>query len=193
MDENNRVSFYDQVTAIPGGERVKSCLQCGTCGGACPSGSDMDHTPRQIIAMILAGERDRVLNSNTFWYCLSCYYCTVRCPQQIPITDVMYRLKRIAVAGGKTSTPPATAFSRSFVSMVELFGRGYEMGLAARYYLTTRPLAMFSMRPMASGLFTRGRMALLPARVKDMHGLKAILDKAKEIARQRDRETGVTP
>ena len=193
MTEPIAASFYDQVTAIPGGDRVKSCLQCGTCGGACPSGADMDHTPRQIVAMVLAGERDRVLSSNTYWYCLSCYYCTVRCPQQIPITDLMYRLKRIAVANGKASASPATAFSRSFVSMVELFGRGFEMGLAARYYLTTRPLALFGMLPMATGLFTRGRMAVLPTRVKDMRGLTAVLDKAKEIARQRDRETGVTP
>jgi len=36
-------------------------------------------------------------------------------------------------------------------------------------------------------------MAVLPSRVKDMRGLKAVLGKAKEIARQRDRETGVTP
>jgi hypothetical protein len=105
----------------------------------------------------------------------------------------MYRLKRIAVASGVSSTPPATAFSRSFVSMVERFGRGYELGLAARYYLTTRPLAMLSMLPMATGLLARGRMAVLPKRVRDLHGLAAILDKAKEIAQQRDRETGVTP
>jgi heterodisulfide reductase subunit C len=191
MDET-RASFYDQVTAIPGGDRVKSCLQCGTCGGSCPSGADMDHTPRQIIALILAGEREAVLSSNTFWYCLSCYYCTTRCPQQIPITDVMYRLKRIAVASGKT-TSDANAFSRSFVSMVEMFGRGFEMGLAARFYLTKRPLALFGMLPMATGLLVRGRMAVLPSRVKDRRGFKAVLSKAKEIARQRDRETGVTP
>ena len=190
---SEQTSFYDQVTAIPGGDRVKSCLQCGTCGGSCPSGADMDHTPRQLIALILADEREAVLSSNTFWYCLSCYYCTVRCPQQIPVTDVMYRLKRIAVAGGKESTSNATAFSRSFVSMVEMFGRGFEMGLAARFYLTNRPLALFGMMPMATGLLTHGRMALLPTRVKDMRGLKAILGRAKEIARQRDRETGVTP
>jgi heterodisulfide reductase subunit C len=191
MDET-RASFYDQVTAIPGGDRVKSCLQCGTCGGSCPSGADMDHTPRQIIALILAGEREAVLSSNTFWYCLSCYYCTTRCPQQIPITDVMYRLKRIAVASGK-STSDANAFSKSFVSIVEMFGRGFEMGLAARFYLTNRPLALFGMLPMATGLMARGRMAVLPSRVKDRRGFKAVLSKAKEIARQRDRETGVTP
>src|SRR5512142_1494324 len=77
-------NFLDEVIArTPGGERLRLCLQCGTCGGSCPSGPDMDHTPRDIFAMIVAGKRDEVLKSNTFWYCVPCYYCTVRCPQHI--------------------------------------------------------------------------------------------------------------
>ncbi len=187
-----QTTLYDQVTAIPGGERLKTCLQCGTCGGSCPSGPDMDHTPRELFAMILAGQREPVLRSNTFWFCLSCYYCTVRCPQQIPITELMYRLKRIAAASGPQYTSTATSFSRTFVEMVERFGRGYEVGLAAKFYLTNRPLGLFGMTPMAIGLLGRGRMGLVPERVRDMQGLTAILRKAKEIARQRDRETGVT-
>jgi heterodisulfide reductase subunit C len=188
---NHTMSLYDQVAAIPGGERLKTCLQCGTCGGSCPSGPDMDHTPRALFAMILAGQREPVLRSNTFWYCVSCYYCTVRCPQQIPITELMYRLKRIAAANGERYTSDATAFSRTFVAMVERFGRGYEVGLAAVYYLTRRPLALFDMLPFTVGMLKRRRLAIVPARVKDMAGLGAILGKAKEIARARDRETGV--
>jgi hypothetical protein len=34
-------------------------------------------------------------------------------------------------------------------------------------------------------------MALLPTRIKDLDGLRAILRKAKEIARRRDLEAGV--
>ena len=26
---------------------------------------------------------------NTMWVCVSCYFCTTRCPQDIPITDVI--------------------------------------------------------------------------------------------------------
>jgi len=61
----------------------------------------MDHTPRALFAMINAGMEDEVLGSNTPWYCVSCYACTTRCPQQIPITDLMYTLKQMAVARGK--------------------------------------------------------------------------------------------
>ncbi|MCJ7824769.1 MAG: hypothetical protein MUP44_07710, partial [Anaerolineales bacterium] len=43
------------INATPGGKNLKTCLQCGTCGGSCPSAPDMDYTPRQLFAMIDAG------------------------------------------------------------------------------------------------------------------------------------------
>ena len=79
------------------GEPLKTCIQCGTCSGTCPVAGYMDHTPRQIIAMINQGMKDQVLESNTFWYCASCYHCTVRCPQEINITELMYALKRYSI------------------------------------------------------------------------------------------------
>jgi hypothetical protein len=75
--------------------------------------------------------------------------------------------------------------------MVEHFGRGFELGLATQFYLTNRPLSAMGMTPIALGMLARGRMALLPTRIKDLDGLRAILRKAKEIARQRDLEAGV--
>ncbi|HHS98510.1 MAG TPA: 4Fe-4S ferredoxin, partial [Chloroflexi bacterium] len=33
MAEETRRTFLDEVAAIPGGERLKTCIQCGTCGG----------------------------------------------------------------------------------------------------------------------------------------------------------------
>jgi heterodisulfide reductase subunit C len=188
--EKSESTLYDQVVAIPGGERLKLCLQCGTCGGSCPSGPDMDHTPREIFALIMAGKREEVLKSNTFWFCVSCYYCTVRCPQQIPITAIMYQLKHIA-AGDKKYTADATAFSQAFINMVENFGRGFELGLATQFYVMNHPLSALGMTPIALGMLARGRMALLPTRIKDLNGLRAILHKAKQIARQRDIEAGV--
>lgn len=52
----------------------------------------MDHTPRQLFAMIRAGMHDEALKSNTPWICVSGYHCVVRCPQGVHITDVMYDL-----------------------------------------------------------------------------------------------------
>src|SRR5512135_3661031 len=94
-------TFLEEVIeATPGGERIVHCLQCGSCGGSCPSGADMQYTPRTLFALINADQRREVLTANTMWYCVSCYLCTSRCPQNIPITDIMYALKRLAIRGG---------------------------------------------------------------------------------------------
>ena len=68
------------MAATPGDSRLQMCIQCGTCGGSCPSGADMDHSPRQLFAMIRADMEPEVLASNTPWYCVSCYFCMVRPP-----------------------------------------------------------------------------------------------------------------
>lgn len=185
------ITFYDQVAAAPGAERLKLCLQCGTCGGSCPSGPDMDHTPREIFAMIAAGKREEVLRSNTFWFCVSCYYCTVRCPQQIPITNIMYQLKHLAIEA-KLYVADAKDFSETFIGQVENYGRAYELGLATQYYLTHRPLSRIRIGPAAMGMFARGRMALRPPkRIRGVEYLRAILRKAKAIAKERDEALGV--
>ncbi|MBU1297870.1 MAG: 4Fe-4S dicluster domain-containing protein [Bacteroidetes bacterium] len=37
-----RYAFLEHVKAIPGGEKIKSCIQCGTCTGSCPVSYAMD-------------------------------------------------------------------------------------------------------------------------------------------------------
>ena len=174
-------SVYGKIVdELPGGEKLKTCLQCGMCGGSCPSGEDMDHTPRKLFAMIAAGQDDEVLRSNTCWYCVSCYFCTVRCPQEIPITDIMYHLKHQAIEAGLYTTD-AVDFSQTFIGLVENYGRAFELGLATQFYLSHRPLGRISMGPMALSMMARGRIHLRPKRIKAIRQLRKILDTAKEI------------
>ena len=181
----NGSSFYRQVIeATPGGKALATCLQCGTCGGSCPSGDDMDHTPRHLFAMINAGMRDEVLRSNTPWYCVSCYYCTVRCPQEIPITDLMYTLKRMAVAEGLYEDRDAPDFSSSFIGYVEQYGRSFEFGLATRYHLSHHPLGVISKSTLGLRMMQKGRLSTTPERIQNIGQLKAILGAAKQIAAQ---------
>ncbi len=174
--------FLEEViAATPGGETLASCIQCGTCGGSCPSGADMQHTPRQIFAMVRADLRDEVLKSNTPWYCVSCYYCTVRCPQEIHITDIMYTLKRMAVRQGKFDDSKAPDFSKTFIRWVEGYGRSFELGLMGVHMLRHNPFGAFKIVDFGVGLVTKGRMAFTPTRIKGMAGLRRILAKAKEL------------
>ncbi|MBN1285655.1 MAG: 4Fe-4S dicluster domain-containing protein [Anaerolineae bacterium] len=183
---NGGNSFLDQVIkATPGGEKLVLCLQCGTCGGSCPSGPDMDYSPRMIFAMTSAGMKDQVLSSNTPWFCVSCYYCTVRCPQEIPITDIMYTLKQLAIQEGRYEQRKASDFSEHFIGYVENYGRSFELGLATRYFLFHNPLKLVNMgMGMGMSMILRGRMGFIPERIKNMDQLQNILDKAKQIAKE---------
>lgn len=175
-------SFRQQVIeATPGGEALVTCLQCGTCGGSCPSGADMDHTPRTLFALIEAGERDEVLRSNTPWYCVSCYYCMERCPKEIPITDVMYTLKRMSIRSRLYDDHDAPDWSESFIGMMENYGRSFELGLATRYHLTHKPLRKVNLGSFGMGMLSKDRLALRPEKIKGIDQLQAILTKAKEL------------
>jgi heterodisulfide reductase subunit C len=175
-------TFFDQVvTATPGVSHLERCIQCGTCGGSCPSGADMDHTPRALFAMIAAGQKEKVLKSNTPWFCVSCYYCTVRCPQEVHITDIMYTLKRIAVQEKGYDDSTAPDFSKTFIGWVENYGRSFELGLASMHMIRHNPFGVFKIAGMGVGMVTKGRMAFTPTRIKGIDSLKAILAKAKEL------------
>jgi heterodisulfide reductase subunit C len=105
----------------------------------------------------------------------------VRCPQEIHITDVMYGLKRLAIEAQlyQDSAPPD--FSQTFVEFVENYGRSFEVGLAARFYLRHHPLRLPGMAPMGLGMLGKGRMDLKPHRILGLRQLKVILARAKEL------------
>jgi L-lactate utilization protein LutB len=141
----------------------------------------MDHTPRALFALIRAGEREAVLHSNTPWMCVSCYHCVVRCPQNIPITDVMYGLKTMAEKEGTYPNSVGPGFSNVFIGQARHFGRSWELGLTARHYLRHFLTRLPAMTPMALGLFRHGRIGLWPAQIKGKKQLTAILARAEEI------------
>jgi heterodisulfide reductase subunit C len=188
MPNTRAPTFLESViAATPGDPHLERCIQCGTCGGSCPSASDMDHTPRALFAMIDAGWEDEVLRSNTPWYCVSCYFCTVRCPQDIHITDIMYTLKRMAVQRGlygELDVGSEHEFSETFIDMVKNYGRAFELGLVTRHYLRHRPLDAVKKAGFGLGMFTRGRLDIMPTRIKHMDQLKTILAKAEELEKK---------
>lgn len=173
--------LQEVLEATPGDCRLEMCIQCGTCGGSCPSGPDMMHTPRQIFAMIRADMKDEVLATNTPWYCVSCYYCVVRCPQEVHITDVMYTLKAMAIKANHFQEKAAAGFSKTFVDYVESYGRSFELGLATRHYLRHQPLQLVKGATMGLGMLSKGRMDITPERIEDRDQLKKILQRAKEL------------
>lgn len=176
------VNFFEEVVmATPGDSRLQMCIQCGTCAGSCPSGDDMQHSPRQLFAMIRANMREEVLSSNTPWYCVSCYFCAVRCPQEVAIPGIMYTLKSMAIRAGKHQEREGADLSQSFVNNVENYGRSFEFGLATRNFLQHSPVELFRMATLGLGMWSRERLDLTPQRIKNIDQLQKILGKAKDI------------
>jgi quinone-modifying oxidoreductase subunit QmoC len=168
--------FADQVASIPEGEKIFSCIQCGTCSGMCPMSPYMDYTPRQIIAMIRAGFRGEVLSSYTTWLCASCYSCAVECPKDIKLTDIMYAAKRLAIRNKvhpKRFPPPVLA--GEFFRGVEKTGRSSEGRLLIRVFMKTNPFKMFKNSSLGLKLLTRGRFSLQRESIKHTGELRSML------------------
>lgn len=168
--------FLEEVYRIPFGERINLCIQCGTCSASCPTAYLMDYSPREIFAALRAGMLDKVLESNTVWMCTSCYYCTVRCPQEIKITDIMYELKRLGIE--YHLFPPGTrapVMADIFKSLIDRYGRNQEMNLMTRYYFRTGVGQMFKSAGRGMTLMRKGRMSRATHPVKGMEQLRKIL------------------
>jgi len=185
MEKKTRTNtFVEEISAVPGGEGIRLCIQCGTCTASCPSADRMEHTPSQLIAMVRAGMREEVLSSNAMWYCLSCYLCTVRCPRGIKLTDLMHAFEGIAVrehlSHGRTLTP---AMYRSFSDFVYSLGSLPEVGFMAWFYLLTNPLRALRMLPVVLSLLKHRRLSIRARRLtpEGTKQLKAILDKAESL------------
>jgi heterodisulfide reductase subunit C len=176
-------SFLKKISDIPGGEKIRLCIQCGTCTASCPNADRMDHTPSQLIAMTRAGMEKEVLSSNAMWYCLSCYMCTVRCPRGIKPTDIMHVLEYLSIredlVNTKTLTPTMYRLFNHYCSMGSLS----ELWFMTRFYLQTNPFRAWRMMPIALNLLRRGRLSIKSRKLtsEGSDQLRAILDKAESL------------
>jgi quinone-modifying oxidoreductase subunit QmoC len=168
--------FAAEIAAIPGGEKLQECIQCGTCTAVCPMSAYMDYTPRRMIAMTRAGCREDVLGSLAIWVCTSCYSCTVECPKRIPITEIIHGLRQIAVREDrypKRFTTPIMA--REFVDMIERRGRSTESWISIKLYLKTDPRLLLKNARIALRLMRRGRLGFGREAVRNAGELRTLL------------------
>jgi quinone-modifying oxidoreductase subunit QmoC len=173
---------------VDGGERMNMCMQCGTCSGSCPIGSQMDFGPRKIFMMIRAGMKDAVLKSNTIWNCVSCYNCVVRCPRQVPVKYILQSLATVAVREGyaEAKATDNARFASAFWWSAAKFGRTDERLVTAKFYFSygvgegyKKSMANL---PIAIGMVKTKRMHLgMPHKCKNTGELQKILAKAAEI------------
>jgi heterodisulfide reductase subunit C len=176
-----RAAFWDQIATFPDGDKIRNCIQCGSCTGSCPVSRAMDITPRQIVALFRAGFLEDVLKSRTIWICASCYACTVRCPVGIRVTDNLYALKRLATKKGIFPRKfPVNVLGEAFAKNIHDFGRNWELWLGLKYYLVSNPKKLFSpsLQKFALDMLRRKRLGVKPPRIRRIAEVRAIIRKA---------------
>lgn len=169
--------FLSLVSGLRGGERVVACYQCGTCSGSCPSTAAMDYLPRALMHLIRLNRADAVLSSRAIWVCAACYACTVRCPRDIEITDLMASLRSLALECGYA--PRDSVFDHAFLNLVKRDGRIFELELLLRYNLL-HPLDLVRQAPVGLIMLQRRKLAFSPHRIDDRDEVGAIFRRWEE-------------
>jgi heterodisulfide reductase subunit C len=120
---------------------------------------------------------DEVLKSNSIWVCSSCYACTVECPKEIRITDIMYALKQRAIQQKVYPRGfPIPVLAQEFYKMVHTWGRTTENRLVMSLYRKTNMLQIFKRWRLGFRLFRRGRFAFKAESIKGRDELAKVLD-----------------
>lgn len=163
-------------------QKVSQCYQCGKCSAGCPMVFAMDIDPARIMRLIQLGQREEVLKSHTIWICSACQTCTTRCPQEVEIAHVMDTLRTMAIENGYVDAERDTVEALSqFVDNIERRGRVFEPELALRLNIAIgRPFRDFG---RGLKLFSRGKLPMLPERVRGLRELRSIWERVKQLER----------
>ena len=65
-------------------EGLKACMNCGICTAICPAAEFFDYDPRMVVIEVQSRDEERIeklLRSETIWYCGQCMSCKTRCPR----------------------------------------------------------------------------------------------------------------
>ncbi len=141
-------------------EKVQACMQCGTCTGSCANSFAMDLTPRQLWRLVQLGQKEDIFESKTFYLCSACYYCTLRCPRGLPLTETISALKRLAAAEGIEKYKISSNFYRTFMETVRRYGRIREMEFMNRYFFSMKnPFFPLGFVPMGLKLMKKRKLS----------------------------------
>lgn len=162
-------------------DMVRSCIQCGTCTASCPNAFAMDLTPRNLWRMVLLEQEKEIFQSRTFILCSSCYYCTLRCPRGLKLTEAMGALKQIASSQDLKPYVKSINFYKSFMNSVRRHGRVREMEFMTLFFLSMKdPFLPLGFTSLGMRLIGKGKVSIeIPS--KDSNALEAIFRKVEEM------------
>jgi len=157
INQANNEHLLEQTKIVK--QMIQTCIQCGTCTASCPNNEFMDITPRHMWRLLLTDHADAVFSSQSFIMCSSCYYCTLRCPRGLELTNAMSLLKQIATRLNLKQFQRSSLFYKAFLESVKNHGRVREMEFMTRFFISMKnPVLPFSYASIGLKLLTRGKI-----------------------------------
>jgi heterodisulfide reductase subunit C len=118
-------NMQDEIAALPGGEYIHRCWQCGSCTNACTVHAlNADFNPRYWIYLIRMGMESELLrDKDIIWQCVSCNKCTYACPRDVVPEAVMKATAHWLELKGHTPKSHSTVFDEIFSEQVIATGK----------------------------------------------------------------------
>lgn len=136
-------AIEDEIAALPGGEYIHRCWQCGSCTNSCTVNAiDPEFNPRFWIYLIRMGMESELLrDKDLIWQCVSCNKCTYACPRDVFPEGVMKATAHWLELKGHTPKSPSMVFDEVFTEQIVATGK-IEEGRTLRRFLqrTGQPL-----------------------------------------------------
>ena len=113
-------ALQDEIAALPGGENIHRCWQCGSCTNSCTVNAiNPDFNPRYWIYLIRMGMESELLrDKDIIWQCVSCNKCTYACPRDVVPEAVMKATSHWLELKGHTPKSPSMHFDEVFSEQV---------------------------------------------------------------------------
>ena len=157
-------NLEEEIAALPGGEYIHRCWQCGSCTNSCTVHAiNPDFNPRYWIYLIRIGmESELVRDKDIIWQCVSCNKCTYACPRDVFPEGVMKATAHWLELQGHTSKSPAMHFDEIFADQVLSRGKIEESSLIVKFFKRTKqPLFQNWLVAMALRLFKKLPIGLM--------------------------------
>ena len=167
-------AMQDEIAALPGGEHIHRCWQCGSCTNSCTVNAiNADFNPRYWIYLARLGMESELLrDKDIIWQCVSCNKCTYACPRDVVPEGVMKAMSHWLELKGHTPKSPSMHFDEVFSEQVIERGKIEESRTMQRFFKRTNQ-PMFQdwfvemvkrmLRPLPVGMLTRMGLASLLA------------------------------
>ena len=193
-------ALEEEIAALPGGEYIHRCWQCGSCTNSCTVNAlNPDFNPRYWIYLIRMGMESELLrDKDIIWQCVSCHKCTHVCPRDVVPEGVMKATSHWLELKGHTPKSHSMIFDEVFSEQVFETGKIEDGRVIKRFFKRTgqalrqpwmEEMVKGMLRNLPLGLLTRMGLATLVApRTRDWGDARAAIREYVEEREEKNRK-----